>query len=201
MSSLSTLSTTENADGVSWKVTVPSSGTVGKYTLKLSSGSWTKSLNLYVIFEIPSNLSTTNTAAYVYADSLADDRDTYSVWFATNRVTNSNLSNSYNYYANAYAFVTDQYLKYIFEGYVINTINGKSKQMDAVVALAHKVDQVTRYDHTVWKTTMWDALHSYQQRNDCARIADVAVGFLRSAGIASRGHCHRLEEDYLRHLS
>jgi len=185
-STLTTLSVHQNSSGNSWNVTIPSSGTVGKYTLKLSSGSWSKTLNLYVIFEIPSNLATASAAAYVYADDLADNRDNYSVWFITNQNSNSKLSTSYNYNAYATAFVLDRFKQYIFEGYVINTINGKTNPNDAFVALAHKVDQVTRIDFNVWKTTMWDALHSSQQRNDCARIADIAVGFLRSAGIASR---------------
>jgi hypothetical protein len=62
-SGLTTLTPVKDACGGGWTVSVPSGGTVGTYTATLSQGGWSKSIPIYVIFEIP---SASPSSSYIY---------------------------------------------------------------------------------------------------------------------------------------
>ena len=185
--SLTTLSAQRHACGGGWAITIPSNGTVGKYTLTMSDGGWSQTLDLYIIFDIPSNLTDEEVSAYLYSDELSDDRDSNAVWIDTSY--DENYSDpGYEYHGRAYAFRTDQYKRYVFEDYVINAINGKSSPDSAFTALAYLGDANTRFDPDYQNYTMYSSLigGDPEHRNHCSGVATVTLGFMRAAGIPSR---------------
>jgi uncharacterized repeat protein (TIGR02543 family) len=172
-----------------WRITVPSGGTVGKYTITLEKGTWSKSLKLYVIFELPTNMSSADVAAYVYSDDPDNFRDEYAIWFMTTFDADYSWSSWPPYhltYGRAFAFRTDHYLEYVFEDHIINTINGYTSQSSAASALAYHTDQVMRFESNTVRLDMYSALHSYNQYAQCSTQAAAMTSFARGAGIPSR---------------
>jgi hypothetical protein len=83
-SSLTTLPKVWDLYSGAWRVTVPSNGTVGKYTLTLSD----KSLDLFVIFELPSpsgELTQKGIGKFLYDDDSTQDADETSILLYTYR--------------------------------------------------------------------------------------------------------------------
>jgi hypothetical protein len=170
-----------------WRITVPTSGTVGKYTVTLQKGSWSKSLNLYVIFELPTNMSEDDIEAFLYSDNPNNVRDEYSVFYITSADQEWPPKPAYHRSrGRGYVFQTDQYQAYVFEDYVIGAINGYTSRTGAAIALGHQVDKALRFESSSLRYNMWNALHSARHLAQCSTHANVLTGFARAAGIAAR---------------
>jgi hypothetical protein len=172
-----------------WAISIPSGGTVGKYTVTLQRGDWSQSLNLYVIFELPTSMSDAEIAAYVYSDDPNNINDEYAVWFMTGRDEDTTWEPWPPYHkarAWALAFQTDQYLPYVFEDHIIDAINGHTNQQDAATDLGHRLDELLRFEAYSLRWSMWDTLHSYNQQAQCSTHASALTSFLRGAGIPAR---------------
>ena len=77
LQSLTTLTPVRDNCAGRWTVAVPSGGTVGIYGLTVREGSWSKSLNLYVIFQLPTNKSDAFVDAFVYDDNPNNTADAW----------------------------------------------------------------------------------------------------------------------------
>ena len=172
-----------------WRIDVPTGGTVGKYTITLEEGAWSQSLNLYVIFELPTNMGSADVAAYVYSDDPENFRDEYAIWF----MTTHDAENSWDLwppyhmtYGRAFAFQTDQHLAYVFEDHIIDVINGYTDQWSAATALGHHADAILRFESNTVHLDMWSTLHAYNQYSQCSTQAAAMVSLARGAGIPAR---------------
>jgi len=182
---LTDLTPVRNAASGRWEIPIDAGNTVGQYTITLTEGEWSKSLTLNVIFELPSDLESTQVGAYLYNDDRQDTRDEISIWFATVEVDHPDAPERHT--ANGYGlwFYNEQYQSYVFE-HVIDAINGSTTQADAIQKLGERIDGLTRFDPTYFYFSMYDVLHSYDDRNQCSNIAAALTSFSRSAGIAAR---------------
>jgi hypothetical protein len=169
-----------------WRITVPTNGTVGRYAVTLQKGAWSKSLNLYVIFELPPNMSEADIAAFVYSDDPDNVRDEYSIFYLMGEKDWSSNSDYHWSRGSGYAFQTDQYQAYVFEDHVINAINGYTDREKAVIALGKHVDEILRFEPMSLKYDMWRALHAYNKLAQCSTHSNVLTGFARAAGIPAR---------------
>jgi hypothetical protein len=79
--SLTPLTAERNPCTGRWDIHVPEDGTVGIYTITVEEGGWSRSLNLYVIFEVPTGLSTTAVNAFLYDDVRGSGRDETSLGY------------------------------------------------------------------------------------------------------------------------
>lgn len=183
--SLSDLTPVRDAASGRWEIPIEASNTVGQYTITLTEGEWSKSLTLNVIFELPTDLQSSEVGAYLYNDDRQDTRDEISIWFATVEVDNPESPERHT--ANGYGlwFYNEQYQSYVFE-HVIDAINGSTTQSEAILKLGERIDGLTRFDPTYFYFSMYDVLHSYDDRNQCSNIAAALTSFSRSAGIAAR---------------
>ena len=185
MPSLSTLTPERNAASGRWEIPIAPNNTVGQYTITLTEGAWSKSLTLNVIFEMPTNLDQQHLGAYLYNDDRNDYRDEISIWFATVEVDNPQTDWQHTAYGYGLWFYNHQYQSYVFE-HVIAAINGTTSQEEAIQKLGEQVDELTRFDPTYFYFSMYDVLHSYEDRNQCSNIAAALTSFSRSAGIPAR---------------
>ena len=195
-----------------WTITIPTAGTVGTYTATLTDGTWTKSMPVYVIFELPTDLPQDQIDAFLYDGDPANKRDEVAVWF---RVGN------WNYYGDnqttvqpcpgtdpnqpcslwpyhlafgmAQAYWTEQFTKSAFVNHAIKAIHGKTKQIDAVNAIAPWVD-TELYTHAGTYQNSWSgSIYRYfdgtgwtMAGGDCETTATTFTTVLRSAGIVAR---------------
>jgi hypothetical protein len=169
-----------------WKITVPTGGTVGRYTIILEKGSWSKSLNLYVIFELPPNMSEEDVEAFLYSDNPDNVRDEYSIFYTTSETKWDLYKPYHKSRGSGYRFQTDQYKPYVFEDHVIDVINGYSDRESAVIALGHHVDETFIFEAMSIRYNMWDALHKANHQAQCSTHSNVLTGFARAAGIPAR---------------
>jgi hypothetical protein len=169
-----------------WEISVPAWGKVGKYVVTLERGAWSKSLNLYVIFELPSNMSDADVAAFVYSDDPNNVRDEYSIFYVTSEEKWPPNPSYHQSRGRGYAFQTDSYQAYVFEDHVIDAINGYADREDAVIALAHHVDETFVFEDMSIRYNMWDALHRANHQAQCSTHSNVLTGFARAAGIPAR---------------
>lgn len=194
---LTTLTSTQDPFTGEWIVTIPSNGTVGKYTLTLGS----ESLDLFVIFELPApsgELTQAGVNRFVYDDNPSDTHDTRAVLLGDNRYPpsstgdatyDSQLNNNTNFIeeGSPYAFTTNHYNRFIFEGYVMDTINGKTNQKDAADALTTKVDALTVFNNPRVLRDSWDVLNpGVDPSQQCSNISGLLTTFNRASGIAAR---------------
>jgi hypothetical protein len=189
INSLTTLTPNRDVCSGRWKITIPTSGTVGWYTIKLQKGGWNTSLYLYVIFQLPTYMSDADIAAFDYSDDPANFRDEYAIFFTTSDDRNSSWPAWPPYHktsAYGYAFQTDQYKPYVFENHIIDTINGYTDQSSAVTALGEHLDAILRMEPESLRYNMWSALHSYNQQAQCSTHASALTSFARGAGIPAR---------------
>ena len=84
LESLTTLTAERNPCSGRWEVEVPANGTVGIYTMTVQDGGWSESLNLYVIFDIPTDLSAAVINTFLYDDNPANQRDEGSIGYYEN---------------------------------------------------------------------------------------------------------------------
>lgn len=178
-----------------WKIDAPAAassyggtngGTVGKYKVTLSKGSWSRSLDLYVIFELPPNMSNEDRAAFVYSDDPNNTRDEYSVHYLTSDTLWPDYDGYHKSNGRGFIFQTDQYQAYVFRDHIIDQINGKTRQADAATALANHVDWYFQFNNLSIRYNMQDALRNGSHRGTCGTHANVLTSFARGAGIPAR---------------
>jgi hypothetical protein len=187
--SLTTLTPQQDVCTGRWMINVPTWGTVGKYTLTVQKGASNRSLNLYVIFEMPTNMSDADVAAYDYSSDPNNVRDEYSLWFMTTEDPDHAVPSWPPYHdAIGYgrAFQNDQYAAYVFEDHIINTINGYTNQQGAAIALGNHLDDIFDFDDQALRLNMWSALHAYGHEAQCSTHASALTSFVRGAGIPAR---------------
>jgi len=126
-----------------WNIQVPSWGTVGKYTIRVQDGGWSESLDLYVIFEMPTNVSDRFIDAFVYDEGIDDytgynRRDKYSVTYGESSTQREYDHDDYDWipegewvnHGTGWAFQNQQYdswfFEYYFEDDIMQAINGFS---------------------------------------------------------------------------
>ncbi len=204
-SGLTTLIPVQDPARGGWMVTVPADGTVGTYTGSISDGTWSKSFPLYVLFELPTDLSPADVSAFAYDDDPANKKDEVAVWFIApeNRLTpdptctDPNTPCSLWSYrkttGNAQAFWTEQFKKKVFVNSTIVAINGVSSQSAAAQHIADWADREFRVNYSSWAADWTNAMYTWndgtgQTMNGggCETNANVFVSMLRSAGIPAR---------------
>ncbi|MBN1935986.1 MAG: InlB B-repeat-containing protein [Anaerolineae bacterium] len=212
-SGLTALSPVADVCNGGWTVTIPSNSTVGTYTVTVSKGGWSKSIPVYVIFELPSDLTQAQIDAYIYDDDPANLRDEVSVWWRTpewsfyypgysettppdcGNYPNSPCSEWMYHLAQGYAqaFWTDQFKKAVFVNHAMPAINGKTNRGDATNAIASWADKEFRVvyqgSHNSWATAMYtwnDGTGTTMDGGACQDNANVFASILRSAGIPAK---------------
>jgi hypothetical protein len=177
-----------------WEIQAPAAastyggtgGTVGKYTITMSKGGWSKTMKLYVIFELPPNMSEDDVAAFVYSDDPNNIRDEYSIFYITSENSWPDWPNYHRGIGYGYAFKTDYTRSYVFEGHVIDAINGYTRQSDAVTQLARRIDYWYQFEPNSIRFNMQDALNAFNHMAQCSTHANTLAGFSRAAGIPAR---------------
>ncbi len=193
-SSLTTLYPVQDVCTGRWRIYVPGNGTVGKYQVTLHEGSWSKSLNLYVIFELPrttANLSQAMIDTFLYDDDPDNMRDEMGVNLGVVEYTRANLSyipeGAWIAAGYGYRFQLQPFEPFVFEAHVIEAINGYNNEWDAARALVAYADKVTRFNFPLWRDSSWRVLYqSPLNGNQCSNIAGLVTAFERSAGIPAR---------------
>ncbi len=183
-----------------WTVTFPSNGTTGTYTATLTrSGYSDLTMPIYVIFETPSGLSSSQLEVFLYDDDIANLRDQVGVIWRTRG--NTYVRDTYTYRevrGYAQAFWTEHFKKYVFVDLVMPTIHGftsltgtgGTSPTSAVNALANKADYEVRVNYSTGSeinytmyATLYRAPDGTQPGSPCHSQAGVLTGFLRAAGI------------------
>jgi hypothetical protein len=195
-SSLTTLSKVQDPFTGEWRVTVPASGTVGKYTLSLGS----ESLDLFVIFQLPTpsgELTQVSINKFLYDDNPNVNYDNWGFQLFTYRYPGDPQPGVIPPYTipdghevkqgQGYTFKNQQYNRFILEDYVIGAINGKTNQQDAAAALTSKVDAETVFRNPNPRTSSWSVLHpGSQPRQQCSNVSGLLTSFAHTAGIPAR---------------
>ena len=193
-----------------WIVSIPLNAKLGTYTATLSLDTWTKSMPLYVIFELPSpsyssnflyNLSPEAIKNFVYDDDPADLRDEtavryYAPEWSYSKTCGDSPCSSWQYHVtrgHAQAFWTEQFKKQAFLNYAMPSIEGTSTQAAAVTSLIATADREFRTNYNViqqnFRSAMWRWNDGYGITMDggaCESNAAVFTTLLRSAGIPAR---------------
>jgi len=196
--SLTTLTATYNHCTGRWDISIPADGTVGIYTLTVGDGAWSKSLNLYVIFQLPTGMSQSFIDAFIYDDDPTVTRDERAIHYSENPNQREYDHDDYSwipegewiYHGYAWAFKTQHYKAFILEDHVMPAINGTDNTWDAANALGQRADEYTCVQWPQYYGSSWCVLNPYQcsgtYRNECTTVAALLAGFNRSAGIPSR---------------
>jgi PKD repeat protein len=194
LSSLTTLEPVREACAGRWRISVPPDGTVGKYQITLQEGGWSKSLNLYVIFELPTptpSLTQAMIDTFLYDDDPADLRDERGILLGDDKYTPSDYSwipsGEWINVGWAYRFSLQPFEPFVFEEHVIGAINGRNNPWDAAQDLVAHTDKVTRFNYPHVLYSSWSVLHpGANDSNQCSNIAGLLTAFERSAGIPAR---------------
>jgi len=203
LEALSDLTVVRNTCSGRWEVTVPEDGTVGIYTLTVQDGGWSASLYLYVVFEIPSDLSDSFIDNFLYDDNPNRSRDQGSIGYYESE-SGTHLEYDHRDYAwiplptwqywithgYAWRFNTQHYSDFVFEDHVMPAINGETTTWEAANALGHRVDDVTCFGYPNPLGNSWCVLNpsscSPSNENQCTNIANLLTAFNRAAGIPAR---------------
>jgi hypothetical protein len=181
-----------------WRISVPPSGTVGKYEIRAEDGAWSKSLNLYVIFELPTPTAGFTQAmidAFVYDDNVGNLKDERGILLGDLTYTQSSPGTGWipaDSQINAgggWRFELQQFEPFVLDEHVIGAINGKTTQSAAATALLNRADQVTRFVWPAVRVTSWEVLHptgEYGDGSQCSMVSGLVTAFERSAGIPAR---------------
>jgi hypothetical protein len=210
---LTALSSTRDPARGGWIVTVPPNGTVGIYTATIDTGTWSKSMPIYVIFELPTDLTQAEVAAYLYDDDPANKRDEIAVWwravdwkyFNNDALTlpespcnpGDPICSNWQYHTMsgyAQAFWTEQFTKKVLVDYTLPAVNGISNLYNAAQAIGLKSDQSVRVNFASVKNSFSSATRVFTHVDGsfssnggaCETNAGVQTAMLRSVGIASR---------------
>jgi PKD repeat protein len=201
LGSLTPLTAERNPCSGLWEVYVPEDGTVGIYSITMQDGGWSQSLNLYVIFELPTGMSDSFVGAFVYDDHWDWPYDTTSVGYFEG-LTGGHVeydSSDYSWipdgewvnHGYVWNFQTQHHSDFVFEDHVMPIINGYTNTWDAANALVQHVDDVTCFGSPRPLSDSWCVLNPGQcwpntNENQCTNIANLFVAFNRAAGIPSR---------------
>ena len=195
-----------------WLITIQPNGTVGTYTATVTDGAWTKSMPVYVIFEIPVDLSQNEINAYMYDGDPENKKDEvvpfFRMWdwdYFNEHNTNPGCPypSDPNYpcsdwpyhtaFGYAQAYWTEQFTKANFVDNAIKGIHGKTSQADATYTLSRWFDTEFRTQHGYLQNNFtssmyrwWDGTGWTSTGGYCETTATTYASMLRSAGIPSR---------------
>jgi len=195
LSSLTTLTPVWDACAGRWRISVPSGGTVGTYGIIASEGEWSKSLNLYVIFGLPTPTSSFTQQmidAYVYDDDPDDLRDERGILLGDWTYDHGDYPDiipegAWINAGSVYRFELQQFEPYVFVEHVMEAINGYDSMLGAARALVARTDKVTRFYYPRVLYTSWQVLNPGEDdSNQCSNISALLTAFERSAGIPAR---------------
>jgi hypothetical protein len=176
---LTDLSPVPDACAGRWRISVPRGGTVGEYDIIMREGNWSKSLKLYVIFELPtptSGLTQAMINTFLYDDDPDNLRDENGVNLGVTEYTHSDLAwipeGAWVAAGYGYRFELQQFEPFVFEEHVIGTINGHTNRRNAATALVAHADRITRFNFPRYLSNSWAALHSpmLQHRRSPGRL-------------------------------
>ncbi len=183
-----------------WNISVPTNGTVGIYTATVRDGTWNDSLNIYVIFQLPTDLGDAFVETFIYNNDPDNARDDYSVHYSEDPDNREYDTDDYAWipedewvnHGYGWKFENRQYKDYVFEDHVMPAINGHTNTWDATNALAERADAVTCVYWPRYYNNSWCVLNPsscgpyYDNRNECTTIASLLTAFCRGAGIPAR---------------
>ena len=195
-----------------WTVYMPLTGTVGAYTATVTDGNWTKSIPVYVIFELPTDLPQDQIDAFLYDGDPANKRDEVAVWWrmgewpyygdyketvqpcpGTDPNTPCSLWQYHLAYGMAQAYWTEQFTKSAFVEHAIKAIQGKTTQAAAIPAIASWTDVEFHTTAGYFKNSWTSAMYRYfdgtgitMTGGDCETTATTYTTLLRSVGIPAR---------------
>jgi len=189
-------------------VKLPVDMTVGTYTATASEGTtWSKSMPIYVIFELPTDLPADQVSAFLYDGDPANKKDEVAVFFQNPEWSYSTVpcpdpahpdapcSNwqYHNAYSYAQAFWTEQFTKNTLVNYAMPAINGQTNQLVAVQAIADFADKHFRVNYSKMANNFSTAMYTWNDGTGvtmngggCETTAGVFSSLLRSIGIAAR---------------
>ncbi len=192
-----------------WSVTIPANARTGTYTATLGS----KSMPIYAIFELPTDLTQAQIDAYIYDDDPLNKRDEVSVWWRTpewsyyfpgySETTPPNCDNyptsacsNWKYgLATGYAqaFWTEQFTQKVFVKHAMVAIQGQNDRTAAANKIIDRADQEFRTvyinTHNTWSTAMrkfHDGTGWTMNGGACQDNANVLTSLLRSAGLPAK---------------
>ncbi len=195
-----------------WAISIPLSGTVGVYTATLSEAGWSASLPVYVIFELPGDLSDQQVDYFLYDDDPQNSKDEVAVWwrvrdwsyYGDNSETptpcpetdpDAPCSLWQYHYSQGYAqaFWTEQFKRQVFVEQAIPAVQGIADPSQAAYALGQRADREFRVNYNAIKTSWTTAMNRWDDGTGitmsggaCESNAGVFTTLLRSAGIPAR---------------
>ncbi len=190
-----------------WTATFPLNGPVGTYTATTTEGTWSKTMPIYVIFELPADAQPDQLAAFLYDDDPANKKDEVAVTFANpeGRYTttpcpdpanpNAPCSNQEYHKTTAYAqaFWTEQFKTSVFLVHTMKAINGITNPNNAADAIATWTDREFRVNYAYTANSFSSAMYTWNDGTGvtmngggCETTAAVFTSVLRSAGILAR---------------
>lgn len=184
-----------------WRITVAPDAQIGLYDITLHvpppyDGGWEwRTLYLYVVFELPDDMTPEEINTFVYDDEPEDSRDEVALWTETDEYPH--YGNDYTAWAYALRFDTLHYQQWIFEDYIIDRVDGLDNQWEAATALRQAANDDTLFGHPRPLFNSWDVLHppgcpdppdpwDPDCDNQCSNIAALLSGYNRAVGIPSR---------------
>ncbi len=219
--SLTDLTPIKNSCGGGWAIPIPADSTVGTYTLELSEGSWDRELTLHVVFELDApegELTQQDIDVFAYNDDLNNEKDLLTIYWDTSYDYNYKDDtgwqlNKHNVYGWGIGFETDYNQQYVFEDYMMPSIQGIDDKYSAtskILRLTHKDSGMefnpnsfpnstknaltnSRFDVPVvisytdeFSNTITEVIYDGFIDADCNTHAGVFTSFLKGAGLTSR---------------
>jgi len=198
LTSLTTLTPLRDGCASRWQILIPPDGTVGEYRITLREGSWSKSLNLYVIFELPAPTTGFTqqminmflydddyTVRYDEVGMLLDSSDPWE--YSHDQYPQYIPEGAWVNGGTFYEFQLQQFEPFVFVDHVIKAINGTTTQWDAADRLLARVDKYTRFNYPRPLTDSWRVLNpGADDSNQCSNISGLTTAFMRGAGIPAR---------------
>jgi hypothetical protein len=195
-----------------WAVSIPVNGTVGTYIATVTDGAWSKSMPIYVIFELPTTLPEDQVAAFLYDDDPTNKKDEVAVFWTmpewpyygdyqdtvqpcpgTDPNAPCSLWQYHLAYGYAQAYWTEQFTKSVFIDHAIKAMHGKNTMTAAINALASWIDYEFRTRsgrvQNNWTSAMYrwfDGTGITSNGGYCETTSTTFTTILRSAGIAAR---------------
>lgn len=205
--SLTPLTPTDDGSGL-WKITIPDTCTIGKYTITLTvSPSWSRSLDMYIIFKLPSTSGTDNSVSLTEAGLKSYDyfetgwrpaqefedpnyfRDRIAIfWYDDADVIKDSRHWTATY---AYAFYTRHYSKLVLDKAVYlasgtSSVNSAATRIKDGMTQIRSMDTNNGYaDMNVWLDTSKKSWQGGSQ-SECTAFAGASTALLRALGIPAR---------------
>ncbi len=195
-----------------WTITIPMDGTVGTYTATVTDGNWTKSMPVYLIFEIPDGLPQDEIDAYLYDGDPENKKDEVVPFF---RMWDWDYFNEHNSnpgcpypgdedypcsdepyhltFGYAQAYWTEQFTKAAFVDNAIKGIHGRNSQASATYYLSRWFDTEFRTHSGLLQNNFtssmyrwWDGTGWQSNGGYCETTGTTYAAMLRSAGIPAK---------------